>query len=88
MRFDLFSIIAKDVNQIRNNVVCVAARFVFLFCCALTTGHCNAFQHIFVKEIGVLRPIFPDYVISCDYDSTNNLNLLTNLTNLINLTSK
>ena len=21
-----------------------------------------------LKEIGVLRPIFPDYVISCDYD--------------------
>ena len=49
LRFDLFSIIAKEVNQIRNNVVCVVARHVFLFCCALTTGHCNAFQHIFVN---------------------------------------
>ena len=45
LRFDLFSIIAKEVNQIRNNVVCVVAHLVFLFCCALTTGHCNAFQH-------------------------------------------
>ena len=43
LRFDLFSIIAKEVNQIRNNVVCVVAR------CALTTGRCNAFQHNFVN---------------------------------------
>ena len=31
LRFDLFSIIAKEVNEIRNNVVCVVARLVFLF---------------------------------------------------------
>ena len=47
--FYLFSIIAKVINQIRNNVVCVVARLVFVFCCGLTTGHCNAFQHIFVN---------------------------------------
>ena len=29
LRFDLFSIIAKKVNQIRNNVVCVLARLFF-----------------------------------------------------------
>ena len=44
-----FSVIAKEVNQIRNNVICVVARFVFLSCCALTTGRCNAFQHKFVN---------------------------------------
>ena len=49
LRFDLFSVIAKEVNQIRNNVVCDAGRLVFVFCCALTTGRCNALQHIFVK---------------------------------------
>ena len=57
-------IIAKEVNQTRNNVVCVVVRLVFVFCCALTTGRCNAFQHIFVN------------VISCDYvffDSLQNL---------------
>ena len=43
LRFDLFSIIAKEVNQIRNNVVCVVARLVFLSWCALTTGQCNAY---------------------------------------------
>ena len=57
LRFDLFSIIAKEVSQIRNNVkevsqirnnvVCVVARLVFLFCCVLTTGRCNAFQYNF-----------------------------------------
>ena len=31
----------------RNYVVCVVARLVFVFYCALTTGRCNAFQHIF-----------------------------------------
>ena len=49
LRFDLFSIIAKKVNQIRKNVVCVVARLVFVFCYALTTGRCNAFQHILVN---------------------------------------
>ena len=49
LRFDLFLIIAKKANQIRNNVVCVAARLVFVFCCELTAGRCNAFQHIFVN---------------------------------------
>ena len=46
---DLFLIIAKEVNQIRNNVVCAVARLVSLFCCALTTGRRNAFQHNFVN---------------------------------------
>ena len=80
-RFDLFSIIAKKVNQIRNNVVCVVARLVFVFCCALTTDCCNAFQHIFVKvkEVGVLQPIFPDYIISCDYAVLETLNEVTRI---------
>ena len=42
-RFDLFSIIG-------NNVICIVPRLVFLFCCALTTGRCNAFQHNFVNQ--------------------------------------
>ena len=48
LRFDLLQSFAKVVNQIRNNVVYVVACFVFVFCCALTTGRRNAFQHIFV----------------------------------------
>ena len=31
LRFDLFSIIAKEVNQIRNNAVCVVACYVSCF---------------------------------------------------------
>ena len=49
LRFDLFLIIANEVNQIRNNVVRVVARLVFLFFCTLTTGRCIAFQHNFVN---------------------------------------
>ena len=49
LRLDLFSIIAKEVNQMRNNVVCVVACHIFLFCCALTTCHYSAFHHIFVN---------------------------------------
>ena len=47
---DLFSVVAKFVNQIGYNVVCDVARPVFVFCFALTTGRCNAFQHIFVNQ--------------------------------------
>ena len=49
-RFDLFSIIAKKFIQIRNNVVCVLARLVFVFCCLVTTGRCNTFQRIFKSK--------------------------------------
>ena len=49
-RFDLFSIIVKKFIQIRNNVVCVLARLVFVFFCAVTTGRCNTFQHIFKSK--------------------------------------
>ena len=48
-KYDLFSIITKKVNEIRNSVVCILARLAFVFCCALTTGRCNAFQQIFVN---------------------------------------
>ena len=72
LRCDLFSIIAKEVNQIRNlwcNVVCVVTRLVFLFLLCTHYGQLQCFSTYFykLKEIGVLRPKFPDYVISCDY---------------------
>ena len=43
---DIFSIIIQS----KNNEVFVIAHFVFVFCYALTTSHCNAFQHIFVNQ--------------------------------------
>ena len=50
-----FSIIANPlkVNQISNNVISVVTRYVFIFCCALTTvlcTHYNVFQHIFKNQ--------------------------------------
>ena len=66
--FNLFSIIAKKVNQIRNNEVCcnspcfrvlLYTHFRPLLC--FSTYFCKS------KEIRVLRPMFPDYVITCDY---------------------
>ena len=47
---DLFSMIAKKIHQIRNNMVCVLAPLVFVFCCALTTSYCNAFHHSFINQ--------------------------------------
>ena len=49
LRFDLFTIIAKEVNQIWNIVACVVALLVFSCCCVLNTDRCNAFQDIFVN---------------------------------------
>ena len=47
---DLFSVIVSKVNQIRNSVVCFVACLVFIFCYALTTSRCNAFQQIFLNQ--------------------------------------
>ena len=49
LRFDFYSIIAEEVNQIRSNLACVVSRLAFLFCCAHIMGRGNAFQHIFVN---------------------------------------
>ena len=72
LRFDLFSIIAKEVNQIRNNVVCIIASLIFfvLLCTPNSLSQCFSTYFRKLKEIGVLRSIFPDYVISCDYIQT------------------
>ena len=72
LRFDLFSIIAKEVNQIRNNVVCIIASLIFfvLLCTPNRLLQCFSTYFRKLKEIGVLRSIFPDYVISCGYIQT------------------
>ena len=61
---DLLSIISKKINQIRNNLVYVVAGLIFLFCCAFTREPLQCFSAYFrkSKEIGVLQPIFLDYV--------------------------
>ena len=68
LHFDLFSIIAKEVNQIRNNVVCCSSPcFLVLLCTHYGPLQCFSTYFRKLKEIGVLRPVFPDYVISCDF---------------------
>ena len=47
---DLISITAKKTNQIRNNVVSAVAHLVFVYCCSLTAGRWNVFQHIFGNQ--------------------------------------
>ena len=52
-------------SQIRNNVVCVVARLVIVFCCTLTTGRCDTSQHVLVNQ-KKLWPMIPGYV-TCRY---------------------
>ena len=58
LRFDRFSIIAKksQSNQEQYSLCCSSPCFCVLLC-----------THYGAKEIGVLRLLFPDYVISFDY---------------------
>ena len=37
-------------NQEQCSLCRTVARLVFVFCCALTTSRCNAFQHIFINQ--------------------------------------
>ena len=88
--FDLFSIIAKEVNQIRNNVVCVVARLVFLFCCTLTTGRCNAFQtpqnhRLNVCLMKILKSIVTKRSVVCFYNSCEENFKSSGLSNISNL---
>ena len=72
LRFDLFSITAKEVNQIRNNAVCCSSPcFLVLLCTHYGPLQCFSTYFRTLKEIGVLRPTIPDYVISCDYGVTD-----------------
>ena len=69
LRFYRFSVIPKK-NQ-SNQEQCSLCSSSPCFCVLLCThyGLLQCFSKYFckLKEIGVLRPLFPDYVISCDY---------------------
>ena len=69
LRFDRFSIIVKksQSNQQQFSLSCSSPCFCVLLCTHY--GPLQSFSTYFhkLKEIGVLRPIFPHYVISCDY---------------------
>ena len=69
LHFHLFSVIPKEVNQNQEqcSLCCISPCFLLLLCTQYKS--LQFFQHTFhkLKAIGVLRPIFTDYVISCDY---------------------
>ena len=64
LRFDLCSIIAKGVNKIRNNTVCVTIQatsspyFRILLCNRYGSLLCISTYFCKLKEIGVYRPYF------------------------------
>ena len=69
LRFDLFSIIAKksQSNQEQCTLCCGSPCFRVLLSPHYGPLQCFSTYFRKLKEIGVLGPIFPDYIISCDY---------------------
>ena len=57
-------------NQEQCSLCCSSTCFRVLLCTHYGPLQCFSTYFRKLKEIGVLRPIFPDYVISCDYDIT------------------
>ena len=47
---------------------CSSSCFLVLLCTHYGPLQCFSIKFHKLKEIGALRTIFPDYVISCDYD--------------------
>ena len=70
LRFDLFS---SQSNQEQCSLCCSSPCFRVLLCTHYGPLQCFSTYFRKLKEIGVLRPIFPDYVISCDYDQIYDL---------------
>ena len=55
-------------NQEQCSLCCSSPCFLVLLCTHYGSLQCFSTYFRKLKEIGVLRPIFPDYVISCDYE--------------------
>ena len=58
-------------NQEQCSLCCSSPCFRVLLCTHYGPLQCFSTYFRKLKEIGVLRPIFPDYVISCDYGYDN-----------------
>ena len=58
-------------NQEQCSLCCGSPCFRVLLCTHYGPLQCFSTYFRKLKEIGVLRPIFPDYVISCDYGYDN-----------------
>ena len=54
-------------NQEQCSMCCSSPCFLVLLCTHYGPLQCFSTYFRKLKKIGVLRPIFPDYVISCDY---------------------
>ena len=54
-------------NQEQRSLCCSSPCFRVLLCSHYWPLQCFSTYFRKLKEIGVLPPIFPDYVISCDY---------------------
>ena len=79
LHFDFFSIIAKELNQEQCSMCYNLPCFLVLLCTHYGLLQCFSTYFQKLKEIGVLRPIFLDYVISCDYgviEHTKTISLL------------
>ena len=57
-------------NQEQCSMCCSSPCFLVLLCTHYGLLQCFSTYFQKLKEIGVLRPIFLDYVISCDYAAT------------------
>ena len=60
-------------NQKQCSLCCCSPCFCVLLCTHCGPLQCFSKYFRKLKEIGVLRPIFPDYVFSCDYEQTHGL---------------
>ena len=69
LRFDLFNHHQRSQsNQKQCSLCCGSPCFRVLLCNHYGPLQCFSTHIRRLKEIGALRPIFPDYVFSCDYD--------------------
>ena len=74
LRFDLFNHRQRSqLNQEQCSMCCSSPCFLVLLCTHYGQLQCFSTYFRKLKEIGVLRPIFPDYVISCDYIYMNQI---------------
>ena len=63
----------SESNQEQCILCSSSACFLVLLCNHYGSLQCFSTYFRKLKEIGVLRPIFPDYVISCDYNVRDSL---------------
>ena len=60
----------SQLNQEQCSMCCSSPCFLVLLCTHYGPLQCFSTYFRKLKEIGVLRPIFSDYVISCNYGET------------------